>query len=158
MKNLAKLILSILFCELVGIAATPFTIPAISSWYKTLHKPSFSPPNWVFGPVWTVLYFLMGVSFFLIWNRKMRTKKERSALLFFFVQLLLNFLWSFLFFGLHSPLLSLIDIILMVIFIGITMKDFFQISKPAFLLFIPYLLWVSFATMLNAAILFLNSF
>jgi tryptophan-rich sensory protein len=155
-KYLPRLIISVVVCELVGIAATPFTISAIPSWYVHLTKPSFSPPNWVFGPVWTLLYLLMGISFYLIWKHGFKKTKVKTAAAFFGVQLGLNFAWSVFFFGLHSPLLGLIDIGALLIFIILTMKSFWPISKTAFYLLVPYLLWVSFATLLNTTILFLN--
>ena len=156
MKNLPKLFASIIGCELVGIISTPFTIAAIPTWYAALTKPSFSPPNWLFGPVWTLLYFLMGISLYLIWKQGWQKKKIKKAGMFFLLQLGLNFLWSLLFFGLRSPMLGLIDIAGMLIIIIITMRSFFPLSKIAFYLFIPYLLWVSFATLLNMAIVLLN--
>jgi tryptophan-rich sensory protein len=156
MKSLPKLIASIVLCELIGALAIPLTLAAIPTWYATLTKPSFSPPNWIFGPVWTLLYFLIGCSLFFLWNRGVQTKEERTALLYFSIQLVLNFLWPFLFFGLHSPILGLVDIILLLTCIGITIKYIFPISKPAALLLLPYLFWVSFATVLNAAIVAFN--
>lgn len=156
MKDLIKLFCSIIGCELVGILGTPFTVAAIPTWYANLNKPFFSPPNWIFGPVWSLLYFLMGVSFYLILKKGWKKKVVRSAGMFFLAQLALNFLWSPIFFGLKSPLLGLITIIAMWVLIIITMKKFYPLSKIAFYLLIPYLLWVSFATVLNAAILFLN--
>ncbi len=156
MKDLIKFLCSVVGCELIGILGTPFTITAIPTWYASLNKPFFSPPNWVFGPVWTILYFLMGISFYLILKRGWKKKVVKSAGMFFLAQLLLNFLWSPIFFGLQSPLLGLITIVVMWILIVITMKKFYPLSRLAFYLLIPYLLWVSFATVLNAAILFLN--
>jgi tryptophan-rich sensory protein len=156
MKDFIKLVLSILGCELVGILGTPFTIAAIPTWYTSLNKPFFSPPTWIFGPVWTILYFLMGVSFYLILQKGWKKKPVKSAGMFFIAQLALNFLWSPIFFGLKSPLLGLITIVAMWILIITTMKKFYPLSKLAFYLLIPYLLWVSFATVLNAAILILN--
>lgn len=156
MKNLPKLLVSVIGCELVGIAATPFTISAIRSWYQTLNKPFFSPPNWVFGPTWTILYFLMGVSAFLIWQKGYKSKKAKEALILFIIQLLFNFLWSVFFFGLHSIFLGLLDIIILWILILITTLKFYKISKIAAYLLIPYLLWVTFATLLNLSILILN--
>jgi translocator protein len=156
MKNLPKLFVSVIDCELVGIISTPFTIAAIPSWYATLVKPPFSPPNWLFGPVWTLLYFLMGISFYLIWKQGWQKKKIKTAGLFFLAQLGLNFLWSLLFFGLRSPALGLIDIGIMLILIVMTMRKFYALSKQAFYLLLPYLFWVSFATLLNLAILVLN--
>lgn len=156
MKNLIKLVSCIIGCELVGILGTPFTVAAIPTWYENLNKPFFSPPNWIFGPAWTLLYLLIGISFYLILKKGWKKKAVKSAGIFFLTQLTLNFLWSPVFFGLKSPLLGLITIMAMWILILITMKKFYPLSKSAFYLLIPYLLWVSFATVLNAAILFLN--
>ena len=156
MKNSSKFFLSILFCELVGISSSLLTMEAIPTWYATLNKPSFSPPNWLFGPVWTLLYALIGISFALIWAQGWKKKKIQKAGKIFFIQLGLNFLWSVLFFGLHSPLLGLINIILLWSFIVFTIQKFYPLSKPAAYLLIPYLLWVSFATLLNTAIFLLN--
>lgn len=155
-KNIFKLIISVVGCELVGIISAFFTISAIPTWYTTLNKPPFSPPNWVFGPAWTLLYLLMGVSFYLIWRQDWKKKKIKTAGIFFLIQLGLNFLWSLVFFGLRSPLLGLINIVLMWILIAVTMRKFYPLSKLAFYLLVPYILWVSFATALNAAIVLLN--
>lgn len=140
----------------MGILATPFTLAAIPAWYATLHKPFFSPPNWIFGPIWTILYFIMGVSAFLIWKKGLKNKKIQKALLYFIIQLFFNFLWSALFFGLHNPLLGLIDIVLLFISIILTITFFYKISKAASYLLIPYLLWVSYATILNFSLVVLN--
>lgn len=156
MKNIAKLLTSIIGCELVGFIGTPFTISAIPTWYATLNKPFFAPPNWLFGPAWTLLYFLMGISFYLIWKQDFKTLKTKIARKFFFIQLFLNLIWSPLFFGLRSPLLGLIDIVALWIFIVITIYKMHPVSKWASYLLIPYLLWVTFATVLNGAILILN--
>lgn len=156
MKDVLKLIVSVVGCELVGILGTPFTISAIPSWYATLNKPFFAPPNWIFGPVWTLLYLLMGVSIYLIWKLGWKKKNVKTAGIFFLSQLALNFIWSPIFFGLKTPLLGLIVIVLMWVMIVLTMRRFYPLSKLAFYLLIPYLLWVSFATLLNAAIVVLN--
>lgn len=156
MKDKLKLLGCIIGCELVGILGTPFTINSIPTWYASLNKPFFSPPNWIFGPVWTLLYFLMGVSFYLILKKGWKKKKVENAGKFFLAQLALNFLWSPVFFGLKSPLLGLVVIVAMLAMIIVTMKKFYPLSKTAFYLLIPYLLWVSFATVLNASILILN--
>lgn len=156
MKNILKLFLFIIGCELVGILATPFTVSSIPTWYAELIKPSFSPPNWVFGPVWVVLYLLMGVSVYLIWKEGTKKKRVKIALFYFLIQLFFNFLWSAVFFGLHQPLLAFVDIILLFGAIILTMVKFNKISKVAFYLLIPYLVWVSFATILNVSIVFLN--
>ena len=156
MKNLPKLLVSIAVCELVGILSTPFTIAAIPVWYASLIKPPFSPPSWIFGPVWTLLYALMGISFFLIWVKGLNKKKVKTALTYFLIQLALNFLWSISFFGFHSPLLGFVNIIFLLVFIILTIKHFYPLSKNASYLLIPYLLWVIFATVLNGAFLILN--
>lgn len=156
MKKLPVLIASIAVCELVGILSTPFTIAAIPVWYAHLIKPPFSPPNWIFGPVWTSLYFLMGVSFFLIWQLGWKKKKVKTAGYFFGAQLALNFLWSVSFFGLRSPLLGMVNIVALWVLIVLTMKKLYPLSQVAFYLLVPYILWVSFAMLLNGAIVFLN--
>jgi tryptophan-rich sensory protein len=156
MKNLLKVLIAIIGCELVGILGTVFTFSAIPNWYNGLTKPFFAPPNWIFGPVWTVLYALMGISVYLIWQLGPKKKKVRTALTFFFAQLALNFFWTPIFFGLKAPLLALFVIICMWIMIGFTIKTFYALSKYAAYLLVPYLLWVTFAMMLNAAIVLLN--
>lgn len=155
-KDLPKLIGIIVGCELVGILGALFTTQAIPTWYMTLNKPTFAPPNWIFGPVWTTLYLLMGISLYLILQEGWKKRSVRTAAKYFMVQLGLNFIWTPLFFGLRSPLLGLIIISILLIFIILTMKKFAGISKVAFYLLIPYLIWVSFATILNAAIVVLN--
>ena len=156
MKDFPKLIVSIVGCELVGLLGTPFTISAIPNWYVTLNKPFFAPPSWLFGPVWTLLYFLMGVSFFLIWRQGWQKKNVRTAGKYFLAQLALNFIWSPIFFGLRAPLLGLIVIAAMWVYIVMTIRKFYPLSSSAAYLLLPYLLWVSFATVLNAAIVILN--
>lgn len=152
MKNFLQIFGAIIFCELIGFLPIPFTFRAIPTWYAHLHKPFFSPPNIIFGPIWTILYLLMGVALFLV----LRKKKNKKTLFFFLLQLLFNFLWSVVFFGLHAPILGVVDIVLLLGTILITMWYLRVLSKPAFLLFIPYVLWVSFATVLNIAIVVLN--
>ncbi|MEP7166450.1 MAG: TspO/MBR family protein [Candidatus Woesebacteria bacterium] len=156
MKGLPKLIISVVGCETIGFLGTPFTISAIPTWYVTLNKPFFAPPSWIFGPVWTILYLFMGVSLYLIWKQGYQKKRVKIACLFFLAQLGLNFIWSPIFFGLRAPLLGLVVIVAMWVFIVMTMRKFYPLSKPAFYLLVPYLLWVSFATLLNAAIVLLN--
>jgi tryptophan-rich sensory protein len=143
-------------CELVGFLGIPLTISSIPTWYATLNKPFFAPPNWIFGPVWTLLYFLMGVAFYLIWKQSWQIKKVRLAGMYFLAQLALNFIWSPIFFGLRDPLLGLIVIVAMWALIVMTMKKFYPLSKISFYLLVPYLFWVSFATILNASIFLLN--
>lgn len=156
MKQPLKLAISVLTCELVGIISTPFTINAIDTWYKFLNKPFFSPPNWLFGPVWTLLYALMGIAAYLIWIKGVQNKKVKTAMILFLIQLALNFKWSVVFFGLHAPLLALFEIVLLWFVILITMLKFHELSKYAGYLLFPYLVWVSFATLLNFSIVILN--
>lgn len=140
---------------MAGVIGSIFTTPAIPGWYATLQKPSFTPPNWVFGPVWTTLFVMMGISLFLVWRHPSNTAIKR-AILVFGVQLFFNICWSIFFFGLKSPLLAFIDIIFLWIAILLTIIKFYKISAIASLLLIPYLLWVSFASILNLAIVLLN--
>lgn len=157
--KLSKLILSIVICLLAGGIGTIFTSSAPPAggltWYATLNKPSFSPPNWVFAPVWTTLYILMGISLYLVLSAKGKGESQK-AIQIFGIQLTLNFLWSIIFFGWHSPLLALVDIVALWIAIVLTIKSFYKINKLAGNLLTPYLLWVSFATILNLMIVLLN--
>ncbi len=152
--NYLKLIGSIAISNLAGFLGSLSTISSIPTWYAGLQKPSFNPPNWVFGPVWTMLYTLMGISFYLIWTSK--SKLKNTAMIIFGIQLLLNAIWSPLFFGLKNPLLAFIDIILMWISIVATIIIFYKIKPMAAYLLIPYILWVSFAALLNFSLWQLN--
>jgi tryptophan-rich sensory protein len=158
LPRLGTLALFILACESAGILGSLFTIQSIPAWYAALIKPPFAPPNWLFAPVWTILYALMGIAAFLVWEKKKGAKAARAsaALNMFGIQLALNALWSVVFFGLRSPLIGLLIIILMLIAIALTMWRFYFIDKRAFWLMAPYLLWVSFATLLNFYIFALN--
>jgi len=147
-SEILKLIASVILCQLAGFLGSLFTTPAIPTWYATLKKPFFTPPNWIFGPVWISLFILMGISLFYVWRRPDHPEFKK-ALIFFFVQLILNVLWSLAFFGLRLPLLGLVDIILLWIAILLTIQTFLKVSKFAGVLLIPYLLWVSFAALLN---------
>ena len=156
MKIATKTILLVIICLSIGYASGIVTQNGIETWYSTLEKPSFNPPNWVFAPVWTILYICIGIAGGIIWHQIDRNPLVKKALLFFTIQLLLNALWSFLFFGLKNPLIALIEIILLLLVIYETYIIFTKINKIAGYLFIPYLLWVSFATILNASIWWLN--
>jgi tryptophan-rich sensory protein len=156
LNEILKLFISIIICQLAGVIGSVFTTPAIPTWYAALVKPSFTPPNWVFAPVWTSLYLLMGVSAFLVWRRGIENPKVNLALRFFIIQLVLNSLWSVLFFGLKSPLLGFIEIIILWVFILLTILYFFRVSKIAGILLLPYILWVSFAAVLNFSLWRLN--
>jgi len=156
-SNAARLIAAIFVCQLAGIVGSVFTVPAISGWYGTIQKPLFNPPNWVFAPVWTMLFLLMGISLYIVWSRGLESKKAKIAVSAFGVQLALNIIWSLLFFGLQSPLLAFAEIILLWIAIFATMALFYRISRKAGLLLAPYLLWVSFAAFLNYSVWMLNA-
>jgi len=152
--KILRLVGTIVLCEAVGGLGALATTPNITSWYAALAKPSFSPPNWLFGPAWTILYALMGIALFLIWEAK--AKNKTTAYTVFFIQLALNLLWSFLFFYFHLPLVAFVEIVLMWIFILASMISFSKISKPASWLLLPYILWVTFASALNFAVWWLN--
>lgn len=155
-NRIAKLLLSILFCQVVGIVAAAITLPAVATWYESLHKPAFTPPNWLFGSVWPVLYLLMGISFYIIWDKGLKKRRVKDALLAFFIQLYLNFMWLLLFFGLRSPSSALIDIVLLCLAIAVTIILFWKLSKTAGALLITYILWVSYAAVLNLSVYMLN--
>jgi tryptophan-rich sensory protein len=156
MGKTAKLILSIVVSLGVGFIGSFFTSPAIPTWYAGLIKPSFSPPNYLFAPVWTILYILMGISFYLVWQKGLKNEKVRVALTVFAAQFLLNAIWSPIFFGAKNLFWALIVIIFMWIYIVKTILAFRKVSKTASYLLYPYLAWVSFATMLNFSVWFLN--
>ncbi len=154
-SKLFKLIVSIALPLSLGAVAGIFTSQSVPEWYATLIRPSFNPPNWIFGPVWTSLYILMGISLFMIWKEKATRGRER-AILSFMLQLILNFGWSFIFFYFHLIGFALVEIILLWISIVMTMILFHKIKPIAAYINIPYLLWVSFATILNASYYLLN--
>jgi len=149
-------VIFVILCEAVGILGSLFTAPAIPTWYAGLNKPSFSPPNWLFAPVWTILYALMGISVFLVWRERLERGEAKVALFLFAVQLVLNTFWSFLFFKLQNPFYALVEIFVLWVFILLTILSFSKISKPAGLLLLPYLLWTTFAAFLNFYIFKLN--
>ncbi len=153
--NIAKLIISLIIPLSVGAVAGMFTSQAVPVWYVALNRPSFSPPNWMFGPVWTTLYILLGISFFLIWKED--TSKQRNlAIKIFSLQMLLNFAWSFIFFYFNMIGAAFIEIILLWISIVTMIYLFYKIKPLAAYLNIPYLCWVSFASVLNGGYYFLN--
>lgn len=154
-NQILKLTASLLLPLCIGGAAGIFTTDAIPGWYATLNQPSFSPPNWVFGPVWTTLYILMGISLFMIWNLE-ASKLRNQAILIFMAQLLLNFCWSFFFFYFKMIGVALIDIIVLWVMIVIMLIRFHKIKPVAAYINIPYLLWVTFASALNIAYFYLN--
>lgn len=156
LRDIWKLVVSIVACLAAGGIGSIFTRSAIPTWYATLEKPAFSPPNWLFAPVWTFLYILMGVAAFLVWRQGSGNRRVSSALIVFLIQLILNALWSVVFFGLESPLYGLIVISLLWVAILVTVIQFFKISRVASALLWPYLLWVAFAAVLNSSIWLLN--
>ena len=145
-----KFLISILLPLSLGAIAGMFTSQSVPEWYATLNRPSFNPPNWIFGPVWTTLYILMGISFFLIWKQE-ASKERNRAILIFLLQLLLNFAWSFIFFYFNMIGLALVEIILLWISIVMMLVVFYKIKPIASYINIPYILWVTFATVLNAS-------
>jgi tryptophan-rich sensory protein len=154
--NLFILAAFVFGCLLVGSLGSVFTIPSIPGWYAGLNKPSFNPPNWIFGPVWSVLFILMGISAYLVYRQGIKKNEVREALFIFAVQFGLNVLWSFLFFGLRSPALGFAGIIPLWISIAGTIISFYKISKTGSYLLMPYILWVTFAAFLNATIYLIN--
>lgn len=173
-NNTFKLIIAIVVSELAGIIGSAFTTPSIAGWYAGLAKPALNPPAWVFGPVWTTLFALMGISAFLIWSSYAKATEDKKkgikiALFLFGIQLVLNTLWSIIFFGLYSPGGALIEIIFLWLAIAATILTFAKISPPssstwtlegqgklAAWLLVPYILWVTFAAYLNWSIYVLN--
>jgi len=152
-----KLIISIVVCQGVGLLSAFLTSAEMNTWFDTLNKPSWNPPGYLFGPVWTFLYLLMGISVWLIWKSNISNRRKESAMTIFGVQLFFNFCWSIIFFRYHSPAWAFVDILLMIITIIMTMISFSSISKPATWLLLPYLLWVCFASFLNYTIWMMNS-
>lgn len=151
-----KFVLSVLITLGVGAIAGFVNIHSIDTWYAALQKPSFNPPNWLFGPVWTFLYILMGIALYLIWKLPV-SKTRNTAIGSFFFQLLLNFLWSFLFFYFHLIAIAIFDIIALWVMIFLTIILFSRLNKTASWLLVPYISWVSFATILNIYIFNLNN-
>lgn len=155
-KKPLLLVLSILLSQLAGAIGSFFTTSAISGWYVTLAKPSFNPPNWLFGPVWITLYTLMGIALYLVWRKGMNVQKVSFAVKLFLIHLVFNSLWSIVFFGMKNLSLAFGVIVILWSMIAYLIKLFSEIDKRASYLLIPYLLWVSFASALNFAIWQLN--
>lgn len=157
MQKYLRICLVVMTCLVVGYLSGMVTRESITTWYPTLVKPFFNPPNWIFAPVWTALYIMMGFAGGIVWTKVDQDEKTvKKAFLFFIIQLGLNALWSFIFFYLHNPLLAFIEIIILLLVIFETYTQFKKIDKIAGYLFIPYLCWVSFAMILNASIWWLN--
>ena len=161
-SSINRLLISVLLPLLVGFAGSLVTSPAIKGWYANINRPSFAPPNSVFGPVWTMLFILMGIAFFLVWqqpvkkNSKKQQQLKKEAVACFLTQLLFNFLWSYLFFGLQLPWAAFIEIIVLWGLIAATIIRFERIKPLAAYLLLPYILWVTFASVLNFAFAYIN--
>jgi len=157
MNKTVKIATALIVCLMVGYSASVVTRPSVETWYPTLVKPIFNPPNWIFMPMWTLLYILMAVAAGLVWDKiKEQNAEVKKALGFFLIQLTLNAIWSYLFFGLKNPMLALIEIALLWLMIYETYLKFIKINKIAGYLLIPYMAWVAFAAVLNASIWWLN--
>jgi len=154
-KSFLFLIFFLFLPQIAGLIGAYFTFPAIPSWYQFINRPSWAPPNWLFGPAWTTLYFLMGLASFFIWQNR-ENPKAKNALIVYLIHLPLNSLWSIIFFGLKSPLGAFIEIIFLWALILYLTLSFYKIRKISGWLFLPYLLWTSFASALNLAIVLLN--
>ncbi len=156
MKNPLKLVISVAVCLMAGAVGSIFNIAAIPTWYATINKPFFNPPNWVFAPVWTALFVLMGVALYLVWREGYGKKAVKPGVNMFAVQLALNVLWSAIFFGLKNPAFAFAEIAALWLAIALTMCNFKKVSKTAFWLLVPYICWVTFASVLNLSIWLLN--
>jgi tryptophan-rich sensory protein len=155
-SKIFKLIYALALCQFVGWIGSNFTVKSLDTWYAALNKPVFNPPNWIFAPVWIGLYVLLGISLYLVLVKEPRDAAVKSALWVFGVQLVLNAVWTPLFFGARLPLVAFIEILVLWGFIVLTIIKFKPISKVAAYLLVPYLLWVSFASVLNGALWLLN--
>lgn len=154
-NNWLALIIAIIIPLAIGGTAALFTVPNIQGWYQGLIKPSFNPPNWIFAPVWNTLYILMGIASYLVW-RERKLKIVTPALSLYFIQLVLNFFWSLIFFELHQPGYAFVEVLILWLFIFSTIISFSRINKAAAWLLVPYISWVSFASVLNYEIWRLN--
>lgn len=155
-KKITRIAISVAVCLLIGFLSSFATQSSVGDWYLTLNKPSFNPPNWLFAPVWTILYIMMGVAAGIVWIRGFYHIWVKTALYHFGFQLMFNGLWSIVFFGFQEPFWALIIILALLVLIILTIKWFKVVSKTAAYLMIPYLLWVCFATLLNFKIWQLN--
>ncbi|MDY9924788.1 TspO/MBR family protein [Methanosarcina sp.] len=155
--NLSRLLVSVIICQLAGVIGSIFTSSSLESWYILLEKPAFNPPSWIFFPVWTTLYTLMGISLYLVWEKGLQQREVKVGIFLFGLQLGLNILWSLLFFGLKAPYYAFLEILVLWFAILLTSIKFWKVSKKASMLLIPYILWVSFAALLNYQIWVLNT-
>ena len=155
MKKFLPVAASIALAQMAGIIGSVFTFPSLDSWYVTLSKPAWTPPSWLFGPVWITLYTLMGIAAWLVWQRRQKESAKRG-LIFYSIQLTLNMLWTIIFFGAKSIEIAFLEITILYVFIVLTIMNFWRVDKRAALLLLPYLAWVLFATVLNFALFELN--
>ncbi|MEP7092821.1 MAG: TspO/MBR family protein [Flavobacterium sp.] len=157
MNKITRIAVAVIVCLTVGYSSSTVTKTGVEIWYPTIIKPAFNPPNWIFMPVWTLLFVLMGIAAGLVWDKiKEQNAEVKKALGFFLIQLALNVIWSYLFFGLKNPMLALIEIALLWLMIYETYLKFIKINKIAGYLLIPYMVWVGLAAILNASIWWLN--
>lgn len=155
-KNFLKLLVALIIPQLFGIVGSLFTDLSVNGWYNSLLKPAFNPPNWLFGLVWPILFLLMGIAVFLVWKKGLNKKEEKFAIGLFIFQLFLNLFWSFIFFTLKNPGIALTELISLWFAVLASMIAFWQISKPAGWLMLPYIVWITFAGVLNYSIWNLN--
>ena len=154
-SDIIKLIVSVAVPLVAGLGSSVFTINSISTWYAALNKPWFNPPNAVFGPVWTILYILMGLALFLIW-RSPRNRTRDIGIALFAAQLIVNVIWTLGFFGLQNILYGLLTIVPLWVLIAATIYQFYKVDRRASYLLVPYILWVTIATALNVSVYLLN--
>ncbi len=155
-KKIARGLISLGLPFSAAAIGSYFTTPAVKGWYQDINKLSFSPPDWLFAPVWTILFLLMGIAFYIVWSNRKKDKERRVAITLFIIQLILNAFWSILFFGIPNFAAAFVEIVILWIFIILTMIAFKRVSKRAYYLLIPYLLWVSFAMVLNLGLWLIN--
>lgn len=156
MKNWLKAIISLALPQVAALTGAAFTVTGEGSWYRSIQKPDWNPPGWVFGPVWTTLYILMGIAFYLVWKSTADKKIKTPAMVFWILQLILNLLWTVIFFYAHEIGYAFAEIVLLWLFILITIFLFARVSKLAAWLLVPYISWVSFAAILTYTIWQLN--
>ncbi|MBI3379409.1 tryptophan-rich sensory protein [Candidatus Gottesmanbacteria bacterium] len=156
MKRIKKLLVFNTILGVAGLVSSGVFLPEIYGWYSTLQKPLFAPPRWFFGSAWTIFFLLMVVSVYLVWEKGIKNKKIKDALVYFSIQLILEFIWRFLFFDRHELLFSSVEIILLWFAVLLTIIKFWKVSKTAAYLLIPYILWVSYIAFLNYSIFKLN--
>jgi benzodiazapine receptor len=159
MKLIFKILICVFVCLVLGGLSGLATVSEIKNWYLNLNKPSFNPPNWLFGPAWSTLYTFMGIAFALVWDKLEKANIRiftSNAIRFFLIQFILNLAWSSIFFSLHLVALALFEMLILWMFILLTIIQFYRINKFAGILLVPYILWASFATLLTASILYLN--